>query len=131
MLVAPAEPPAAARVGPITGVGGLCLDLNGGVPVDDNHIQVFLCNGTAAQSWTLAPDGTLQVTGKCAQVVGDATVHIIGCDSRAEAQWRAGDDGSLINVATGGCLTGSARAFTAVRLTACENVAAQEWDLPN
>jgi hypothetical protein len=124
-------PPEAARVGPITqDDSGLCLDLDGGVPVDDNHIQVFGCNRTPAQQWTLAPDGTLQVAGKCAQVTADSTVHIIGCDDRDEAQWRAGPDDTVVNVAADACLTGADEPLTRVRVSACVADDAQQWTLP-
>lgn len=133
-LVAALSPaPPAARVGTITGDGNLCLDLNGGVPQDDNHVQVFDCNGTEAQRWTLATDGTLRVVGKCAQVTGDSTVHIIGCDSRAQSQWRAGAGNALVNVATGACLTdpdAGARSGAGVRVAACADTANQQWALP-
>jgi hypothetical protein len=133
-LVAALSPaPVAARVGTIAGAGNLCLDLNGGVPVDDNHIQVFTCNGSFAQRWTLATDGTLRVVGRCAQVTADTTVHIIGCDDRSQAQWRVTGGDTLVNVATGECLTdpgGGARSGAGVRVTACAGAGSQRWNLP-
>ena len=123
--------PAVDRVGTVTGAGGLCLDLNGGVPADGNHVQVFVCNGSDAQRWTLAADGTLRVAGKCAQVIADSTVHIVGCDNRPAAQWRAGPNRSLVNA--GRCLT-DPRAGTAsgtgVLVTACTGAPGQQWSLP-
>lgn len=125
--------PAAARVGVIGADGGLCLDLNGAVAVDDNHVQVFECNRTAAQVWTLATDGTLRVMDKCAQVIADGTVHITGCDSREAAQWRAGRNQSLVNVATNDCLTDPAagtRSGAGVRVSDCAGAGNQRWQLP-
>ena len=124
-------PPEAARVGTITADSGLCLDLNGGVPADDNHVQVYDCNNTPAQRWTLAPDGTLQVVGKCAEVTDENTVHIAGCDSDDEAQWRAGPDDTLVNLATDACLTGSDTPSTAVTVSECSKDDDQEWTIPN
>jgi hypothetical protein len=124
----------ADRVGVIVGPGGLCLDLNGNVPSDGNFIGVFTCNNTTAQNWTLATDGTLRVDGRCAQSIpGDNTVHIIGCDGRSSARWRAGANGSLTNTATSRCLTDPANGGskgTAVRLNACTGDANQRWRLP-
>ena len=125
--------PAAARVGTIGADGGLCLDLNGGVAVDDNHVQVFECNGTAAQVWTLATDGTLRVVDKCAQVAADATVHITGCDNREAAQWRAGKNQALVNIATNDCLTDPAagtRSGAGVQVADCAGAGNQRWQLP-
>ena len=123
--------PAVDRVGTVVGAGGLCLDLNGGVPADDNHVQVFVCNGSNAQRWTLAADGTLRVAGKCAQVVADSTVHIIGCDNRPAAQWRAGPNRSLVNA--GRCLTdprAGAASGTGVLVATCTGGPGQQWSLP-
>jgi ricin-type beta-trefoil lectin protein len=126
-------PPAADRVGVIRAGGNLCLDLNGGVPADDNHVQVFECNNTVAQRWTLAADGTLRVVGRCAQVTADATVHIIGCDTRPAAQWRAGAGKALVNLATNTCLTdpsNGTRSAAGVLVAACAGAPGQQWTLP-
>jgi len=124
--------PAGARTGTIRGQNGLCLDLNGGVPVAFNHIQVADCNGTPAQTWTLATDGTLRVQDMCALIVGDDTVHIITCDTRTTAQWRA-DGQLLINAADSECLTdpsGGQQSGTAVTVATCGGSAGQRWSLP-
>ena len=124
--------PAVARTGTIRGQNGLCLDLNGGVAVAFNHIQVATCNGTAAQAWTLDTDGTLRVQSMCAMIVGDDTVHIIACDGRTTAQWRA-DGQLLINAADNDCLTdpsGGARSGTAVKVSTCSGSAGQRWSIP-
>jgi hypothetical protein len=126
-------PPVAAVAGVIGADGGLCLDLDGGVPTDNNLVQVFTCNQSAAQLWTLDVDGTLRVVGKCAQVTADNTIHIIGCDNRAAAQWRVGPGNTLVNPATGQCLTdpgnGTAGRTTVV-VAACAGGANQSWALP-
>jgi hypothetical protein len=125
-------PPPTDRTGVIRGQNGLCLDLDGGIPVDGNQVQVFTCNSTAAQVWTLAADGTLRVSGKCALLVGDNTVHIVGCDGRTTAQWRASGQ-LLMSAAGGGCLTdpsGGRASGTAVTVTPCGGSAGQRWSLP-
>ncbi len=131
-LVAPEVPPASDRVGVIRGQNSLCLDLNGAVPVDGNHVQVYDCNNSVAQSWTLATDGTLRVQGKCALLVGDNTVQIITCDDRTPAQWRASGQ-LLINAANNNCLTdpsGGRTSGTGVTVTQCTGSASQRWSLP-
>ncbi|MET0423194.1 MAG: ricin-type beta-trefoil lectin domain protein, partial [Actinoplanes sp.] len=127
-----APDPVAARIGVVRGQNGLCLDLNGGVPVDNNHVQVFVCNTSVAQTWTLATDGTLRVLGMCALVVGDNTVHITGCDGRTPAQWRVSGQ-RLINAANDGCLTdpsGGRTSGAGVTVTPCTGSAGQRWSLP-
>jgi hypothetical protein len=128
-----AEVPDVARVGRIAASANLCLDVDGGAATATNDVQVFDCNGTDAQRWTLAPDGTLQAVGRCAQVTGGSTVHIIGCDGGDQAQWRVGEDDSLVNLATNQCLTDPAdgnRSGADVTVEACTGTANQEWDLP-
>jgi hypothetical protein len=130
--LAPKPPGAGTGTGTIRGQNGLCLDLNGGVAVPFNNIQVATCNGTAAQSWTLATDGTLRVQGMCALIVGDDTVHIIACDTRTTAQWRA-DGQLLINAANNECLTDPSvgtRSGTTVKVATCNGSAGQRWSLP-
>ena len=59
-------PPAGDRTGVLRGQNGLCLDLNGFVVFDGNHVQVYDCNGSGAQLWTLVSDVTLRFGCKCA-----------------------------------------------------------------
>ena len=125
--------PGSARTGTITGAGGLCLDLNGGVAYDDNHIQVYECNRTSAQVWTLATDGTLRVAGMCARVARDGAVRVTRCDGRESAQWRAAANQALLHLATGACLTdpaAGARSGSGVRVADCAGAGNQRWRLP-
>jgi hypothetical protein len=129
--VAP-EPPAVARTGAIRGQNGMCLDLNGGVAIEFNHVQVFECNGSGAQRWTLGTDGSLRVQGMCALIVGDGTVHITGCDGRTTAQWKISGQ-QLINAADSRCLTdpaGGTKEGTGVSVTTCDGRANERWSLP-
>jgi hypothetical protein len=124
--------PATDRTGTIRGQNGLCLDLNGNLPFDGNHVDAFTCNNTGAQVWTLATDGTLRVDGKCALIVGDDTVHVVTCDGRTTAQWRASGS-TLVNAADDRCLTdpsGGGRSGTPVVVTRCDGSAGQRWSLP-
>ncbi|WP_250002536.1 ricin-type beta-trefoil lectin domain protein [Actinoplanes sp. M2I2] len=126
------SPPSTDRVGVVRGQNSLCLDLNGAVPFDGNHVQVYECNNTIAQSWTLATDGTLRVQGKCALAVGDNSIEVVTCDGRTPAQWRVSGQ-RLINAATNTCLTdpsGGARAGTGVTVATCAGSASQRWSLP-
>ncbi|XVU22211.1 ricin-type beta-trefoil lectin domain protein [Actinoplanes sp. CA-054009] len=125
-------PPAAERVGAVRGQNGVCLDLIGGVPFDGNHVQVFECNRSAAQTWTIASDGTLRVAGKCALVVGDRSVEIVSCDGRTTAQWRISGQ-LVINAAENGCLTdpsGGRWSGSWVKVGDCDGSAKQRWSLP-
>ena len=133
--MAPAAVPVVARTGVVVAAGGRCLDLNGAVSTDGTQVQMFDCNGTDAQKWTFAPDGTLRVVGRCAEETGDARVDIAGCDSRTAEQWRAAPNGALVSLRSGNCLTDpdhSAADFTRVTVTRCTGGAdsGQRWTLP-
>ena len=129
--VAPA-PPTSEPVGAIRGQNSLCLDLFAGWAIDGNHLQVFDCNESSAQTFTLAADGTLRVMGKCASAGRDRAVRIGRCDDRDAAQWRR-DGQRLINDAYDDCLTdpsGGRRAGSGVRIIDCDGSASQRWSLP-
>ena len=70
---------AAGRVatGQITGYEGLCLDDRSASTADFNPVQVYTCNGSGAQQWTVESNNTLQVLGKCLDVnaAGTADGH--------------------------------------------------------
>ncbi|GID31376.1 ricin-type beta-trefoil lectin domain protein [Paractinoplanes brasiliensis] len=130
-LVAP-EPPPNDRTGVIRGQNGLCLDLNGALPLDGNFVLAFECNNSVAQSWTLARDGTLRVMGKCALLVGGGAVEVVGCDGRTTAQWRVSGQ-RLLNAANNGCLTDPSagrKSGTRVLVTDCTGSASQRWSFP-
>ena len=51
----------ASPTGPVTGYQGLCLDDRSASTALFNPIQVYTCNGTNAQQWTVNSNGTLTV----------------------------------------------------------------------
>ena len=59
---------AASGTGTITGYEGLCLDDRSASTADFNPIQVYTCNGTSAQQWTVESNGSLEVLGMCLDV---------------------------------------------------------------
>jgi hypothetical protein len=122
-------PPAADRVGSITGPGGHCLDIRGGIAFPGGAVSAYACNGTPSQRWTLAADGTLRAGGSCAAPDG-SDVHLTVCGD--SGQWRAGPGQTLVNVGTGQCLTDPDNgATTGARmiLTACGG-SGQRWTGP-
>ncbi|MFD0069935.1 ricin-type beta-trefoil lectin domain protein, partial [Streptomyces sp. NPDC127574] len=52
--------PAAAATGTITGLGGKCLDVASASSANGAAVQLYDCNGTAAQQWTVGSDGTVR-----------------------------------------------------------------------
>jgi Glycosyl hydrolase family 92/Ricin-type beta-trefoil lectin domain len=129
----PAEP-----TGPITSaLPGLCVDDAAGLTIDGTPIQAYACNGTAAQTWTVAPDGTLQVLGDCLDAGNGGTtpgtpVQLHSCDGAGAQQWAA-SAGGIVNPPSGLCLTDPASGTangTRLELDACANSPGQRWTLP-
>ena len=117
---------------------GRCLDDAGAGTADGNPVQVHDCNGTAAQTWKVVPDHTLQVFGDCLDVTGGATtdgtpLQLHTCNGTAAQQWRPGSSGELVNPASGRCLTDpapGASGSTRLVIAACTASAGQRWTLP-
>jgi chitinase len=123
--------------GAITGYEGLCLDDRSASTADYNPIQVYTCNGTGAQQWTVESNNTLQVLGKCLDVdaAGTAdgtTVDLYDCNGTGAQTWVPQSDGALLNPESGKCLddTGYGGSGTQVQIWDCAGTANQEWTLP-
>jgi hypothetical protein len=134
--VTAAVTPAATTTGAITGYRGLCLDSRSASSADGNPIQVYTCNGTAAQSWTVN-GSTLQVLGKCLDVTAAGTangtlVDLYTCNGTAAQVWQAQSNGELLNPNSGKCLddTGFGGSGTQVQIWACAASSNQQWTLP-
>lgn len=121
-------PPASDVSGKITAASGRCLMRGGLLGVDGSPVEVAGCG--VASTFTLAADGTLRVSGRCAQVTGDSTVRIDDCGSQDSAQWRRGPGDSLVNPASGQCLTDPGRSGATTKATACTGGSEQRWALP-
>jgi hypothetical protein len=123
-------PPGSARTGPVTAAGGRCLAIGTLLAMNGSQVQTSGCSNVSYQRWTLATDGTLQVTDRCARVGDDAAVRIEACDGEPADQWRAGPNGSLVNPDTGRCLTDPGAVLRPVTVTECTGAADQRWTLP-
>ena len=123
--------------GQITGYQGLCLDVRGANSADSTPVQVYTCNGTNAQQWTVEANGTLQALGKCLDVSAAGTangtkVQLYTCNGTVAQVWQPQSNGELINPNSGKCLddTGFGGAGTQVQIWACGDGTNQQWSLP-
>ncbi|MFC8450140.1 ricin-type beta-trefoil lectin domain protein [Kitasatospora sp. NPDC057223] len=127
-----------ARTGQITGLGGLCLDDRSASTANSNPVQVYTCNASAAQQWTVGSDSTLRVLGKCLDIAGGATndgakVGIYDCNGTGAQVWQPRADGSLFNPQSGRCLDDTDRSTTPgtqVQIWACGGGTNQRWNVP-
>jgi hypothetical protein len=126
-----------AAAGPITGVGGLCLDDANASSTAGNKIDDYTCNGSTAQIWTIASNGTLQVLGGCLDETGTTSGSLVDfntCDSAASQTWTHKSNGEFVNSASGLCLDdpGANTSPGAVQqeVESCTDGAEQQWNLP-
>ncbi|MER8036141.1 lectin [Streptomyces hydrogenans] len=123
--------------GPIRSESGRCLDIKGGSSADGTAVQLYGCNGTAAQHWTLAGDGTVRVLGKCLDVKGGATaagtpVQLYACNGTAAQDWEYRADRTLRNAKSGRCLdvdNGGTADGTRILIWDCHTGANQKWNV--
>ncbi|MBC3841524.1 RICIN domain-containing protein [Streptacidiphilus sp. 4-A2] len=125
--------------GQITGYGGLCVDDRSASTADYNPVQVYTCNGTAAQQWTVVQAGsTIQALGKCLDIdaggtADGTTVDLYDCNNTAAQVWEPQSDGALYNPQSNKCLddTGwSTTPGTQLEIWDCTGNANQAWNLP-
>ncbi|MGW0966887.1 LamG-like jellyroll fold domain-containing protein [Streptomyces sp. NPDC002516] len=113
----------------------VCLDDTGAHTANHTAIQVYTCNGSAAQNWVVHDDNSLRVLGKCLDVSGGDTdngtlVQLFACNGSGAQKWALGASGSLVNPASGKCLDdpgASTIGGTQVRIYTCNGSAAQDW----
>ena len=132
-----------SSVGPtgaiVSGVSsGLCVDDNQSARANGNKIQIWGCNGSGAQRWTVNPNNTLTVLGKCLDVNHSGTsngtlVQLWDCNGTGAQQWQTGSNGSLVNPESGKCLDdpgSTTTQGTQLQIYTCNGTNAQRWSIP-
>jgi chitosanase len=131
-------PASAATAGPITGIGGKCVDVAGSSSANGAAVQLYDCNGTGAQTWTVGnSDNTIRALGKCLDVTAAATtngakIQLYDCNATGAQTWTV-SNGALVNSGSGKCLdaTGQSSANgTRLQIWTCTNATNQRWTLP-
>jgi hypothetical protein len=131
-------PPPSGNTGPITGYEGLCVDVRGASTAEFTPVQVYTCNGTNAQQWTVVEAGsTLQALGMCMDVDGagttnGTTVDLYTCNDTGAQVWEPQSNGELYNPNSGKCLddTGYGGSGTQLQIWTCDDTSNQQWNLP-
>ncbi|MFI0511058.1 ThuA domain-containing protein [Streptomyces sp. WSLK1-5] len=132
------DTPPGPRSGEVKGVNGKCLDVDNANTADGTKVQLWTCNGTSAQKWTIAADGTVQALGKCLDVSGggsaDGTkVQLWTCNGSGAQKWAPQADGTVRNPQSAKCLDASGGTWndgTPVHLWTCHTGPNQKWILP-
>ncbi|QUQ64851.1 glycoside hydrolase family 3 C-terminal domain-containing protein [Kutzneria sp. CA-103260] len=129
------------HTGAITaGVGAnLCLDVRSASTDNGTPVQIYTCNGTTAQTWTVGSDGTVQALGKCMDITSAGTtngtkIQLYDCNGTGAQQWQPQANGALLNPSSGRCLddpSASTANSTQLQIWDCNGQVQQRWTLPS
>lgn len=130
--------PPVGRTGPITGLGGKCLDVTDGSTANGNQPQMWTCTSGVNQQWTLATDGTVRGLGKCLDVTGSGTadgtaVQLWDCFAGGNQRWTYSSAGDLVNAGSGKCLDVKDRSTAngaKLQIWTCTGGSNQKWTVP-
>jgi glucose/arabinose dehydrogenase len=127
-------PPATGGARPITGIGGKCVDVNGGSSTDGAKVQLWTCSGGTNQQWAVS-GSTLRALGKCMATAGGGTadgtqVQLWTCNGAAGQNWSVQPDGTVRNGTK--CLDANGASSadgTQLIIWTCTGGANQKWTL--
>ncbi|MEU0524302.1 family 16 glycosylhydrolase [Streptomyces niveus] len=123
--------------GSITGLGGKCLDVAGANPANGTAVQLYDCNGSAAQQWSRGANDSLRALGKCLDVKDNSTANgaqlqLWDCAGTGNQRWAVSGANDVVNIqadkcmdVTGGAPTNGARA----QIWTCTGAANQKWSV--
>ncbi|MFJ4786959.1 ricin-type beta-trefoil lectin domain protein [Streptomyces sp. NPDC088794] len=127
-----------SRTGAFVGLASKCLDVAGGSTTNGTAVQLYDCNGSTAQQWTVGTDGSVRSLGKCLDVTSASTadgakVQLYDCNGTGAQQWSYNaTTGDVVNAAANKCLdvTGNSSANGArAQIWTCTGAANQKWHL--
>jgi alpha-tubulin suppressor-like RCC1 family protein len=115
----------------------LCVTDSDNSAASGTKVVIGPCDGSAAQDWTVDPDGTIRIHGQCLDLYrsGKASktpVDLFACTGGPGQQWQP-RAGTLVNPASGRCLDDprlSTVAGTQLEIYTCDASAGQRWKLP-
>ena len=126
----------APKAHPLVGIGGKCVDVRYGRTVDGTPVQLFTCNGSIAQQWTIPGDGSVRALNRCLDTAGGANTKgtktvIAACTGGPSQTWtlQAGSH-ALVNTGSGMCLdVPGSRVVDSLQLQIypCNGTPAQQW----
>ncbi|MET8827207.1 family 16 glycosylhydrolase [Streptomyces sp. NPDC004610] len=119
----------------IRGLAGKCADVAGGGSANGTAVQLYDCNGSGAQQWTVGSDGTIRALGKCLDATGGGTadgtrLQLWDCNGSGAQRWSVSAAQDIVNVQANKCVdvTGASSANgTRLQLWTCNGTAAQKW----
>jgi beta-glucanase (GH16 family) len=129
-------PPPTGGTNAIRGSGsGRCIDVPGANSADGARLQIYDCNGTGAQQWQFASDGTVRSLGKCMDAAAAGTangtaVQLYTCNGTNAQKFTLSAAGDLVNANANKCVdvAGAATANASpLQLWTCSGGSNQKW----
>ncbi|ACU35798.1 ricin-type beta-trefoil lectin domain protein [Actinosynnema pretiosum subsp. pretiosum] len=118
----------------IIGHQNRCVDVPNSNAKDGQRLQVWDCNGTNAQNWTFAGDGTVRAFGMCMDVAwgsrdNGAAIQLATCSGNPAQQFVLSGAGDLVNPQANKCvdITGSWGSGSALQQWECTGKSNQKW----
>lgn len=86
-----------------------CVDVAAANTANGTPVQLYDCNGTSAQKWTVGTDGTIRALGKCLDVASGGTadgtkVQLWDCNGSAAQKWAVSGARDIVNPQADKCL---------------------------
>jgi chitinase len=116
---------------------GLCLSVTGASTSPGATADLYTCNGSVSENWTVNSNGTITGgnSGLCLSTSGNnpalkTTADINTCDGDAYEHWTVQSDGTIVNGASGLCLsvTGAAVVnYSTANLYTCNGSVSEFW----
>ena len=115
---------------------GLCLSVTGASKAAAATADIYTCNGSVSENWTVNSNGTItgNNSGLCLSVTGDSsalksTADINTCDGDTYEKWTVESNGTIVN-GDGQCLsvTGASTAnYATADLYTCNGSVSENW----
>jgi hypothetical protein len=118
-----------------SGIAGKCLDDSYDAKTSGTKVQLYSCNKSAAQQWTINSNGTIENTnGACldlsqAKDINNTKIVMYACNTNAAQQWKLTSN-TLVNPESGKCIDdpySSTANGTQLVLYTCKGTANQMW----
>jgi hypothetical protein len=121
----------------VGGLSGLCLSVLGASTSPGASADIYTCNGSGSENWTLESNGEIVggLSGDCLQVAGDSTSDYAGvviepCDGSADQQWTVTPSGTIVGVQSGLCLSvlgASTANYATADIYTCNGSGSESW----
>ncbi|WP_018548611.1 ricin-type beta-trefoil lectin domain protein [Streptomyces sp. LaPpAH-108] len=119
----------------IRGLAGKCVDVAAANSANGTPVQLYDCNGTAAQQWTVGSDGTIRALGKCLDIVDNGTadgskVQLWDCTGGPNQKWVVSSANDIVNPQANKCLDvtdNNPANGTRLQIWTCGGGANQKW----